>query len=527
MGHFKLSAIGATLLVFCSSSAFAQEILIKDNITGLAEAATNALNNQTAGAGGRQVLLTQHTFTGRTEITRFLQLSSSTAMPFANGFSYSVRSLNTPHAELASGTATRVSRTVYTDVTRDGDNTNLDEFTISGLILDPGTYYFTVHASDGNAYQSIAHTASAGGVEPLLAENGGVPFLAGANFHLYTQLFGIVTGGLAFETDLVQDFIPAAVDVTFSASGASLGSVGQRLAGFRSASASGEVVTRGIPFAAAGGSSDGLQLWADAGAVGLIHEATPNMVGYDGTSIIGTFGADYHLGPSLVIGAAYSRLETTSSLGNSVGEVDESGNQFTVYAQHANDSGFYANALYSYGSYQLDLERTTAAPGIANGATDAELQNFQVGIGYQPQSTGPFSVDYSATLRYSTITVDGYTETSAAAGVLAIGHVTADGVTVSAGMNVRYDGGRFQPYAGLLLERSTLDLDNVSLALVSNPATVNSGTFATDLSGVATVRLGLDYAVSDDIMLNTGYTIRTNTRGTESQQLHVGIQLQL
>ena len=172
----KLTTALAAFALMCSLPVHSQEVIIKDNISGLAEAATNSLNNQTAGAGGRQILLTQHVFTQRSQVTRFRVLSSSTAMPVANGFSYSVRSLNTPFAELFTGTATRTSRTVYTDVTLAGNNTNLDEFAIAGLTLDPGTYYFTVHASDGNAYQVAAHSASAGGVEPLLAENGGVPF---------------------------------------------------------------------------------------------------------------------------------------------------------------------------------------------------------------------------------------------------------------------------------------------------------------------------------------------------------------
>ena len=193
MQGLKITATFAACVLMYSLPVQAQEVIIKDNISGLSEAATNSLNNQTAGAGGgRQILLTQHVFTQRSQVTRFRVLSDSTAVPVANGFSYSVRSLNAPFTELFTGPVTRTSRTVYTDVTRAGNNTNLDEFAITGLTLDPGTYYFAVHASDGNAYQVVAHSASAGGVEPLLAESGGVPFLAGANFRLYTTLFAIV-----------------------------------------------------------------------------------------------------------------------------------------------------------------------------------------------------------------------------------------------------------------------------------------------------------------------------------------------
>lgn len=189
--------------------AQAQEVNIKDNITGFDSAATNSLNNQTAGAGGRQILLTQHTFAQRAQVTRFFQVSSSTTVPVANGFSYAVRSLAAPNTLLFSGTATRINRTVYPNVTLAGNNTNLDEFQITGLTLDPGTYYFTVHASDGNAYQVAAHSSLA--TEPLLAENGGVPFLAGANFHLYTSLFAILLNEEVFSR-AARNFISRRAD---------------------------------------------------------------------------------------------------------------------------------------------------------------------------------------------------------------------------------------------------------------------------------------------------------------------------
>lgn len=181
--------LGSTAIIFAifaflfSYSSQAQEFAVKDKITGFNSAASNSLNNQTAGAGGRQILLTQHTFARQTQVTRFVQLSNST-LTGANGFSYSVRALASPYAELFTGTATRTNRTVYSNVTLAGNNTNLDEFSISGLTLDPGTYWIAVHASDGNTYQVAANTGD--DPEPLLAENGGLPLSGRHKFsHVY------------------------------------------------------------------------------------------------------------------------------------------------------------------------------------------------------------------------------------------------------------------------------------------------------------------------------------------------------
>ncbi|WP_299769492.1 hypothetical protein [uncultured Pseudoteredinibacter sp.] len=109
----------------------------------------------------------------------------------ATTFEYAIRNVDAPYSLVETGSATLTSRSVYTDVTIAGNNTNLDEFTLTTSQLPPGTYYMSVHASDGNSYQSIAN--SGGAVGPLLAENGGVPFLAGANFHMYVSFFGTVT----------------------------------------------------------------------------------------------------------------------------------------------------------------------------------------------------------------------------------------------------------------------------------------------------------------------------------------------
>ncbi len=189
MFNKPLHLIALFLTFFLSQLSTAQEITLTDRITGHVLAASNSLNNQVAGAGGRQVLLTQVSITAPTIITRVRQLSNST-LTSAAAFEYAIRSVTSPFNLIETGPATLASRSAYTDVTSAGNNSNLDEFTFSTSQLSPGTYYLAVYASDGNTYQLLAN--STGPTEPLLAENGGVPFLAGANFHMFVSHFGTV-----------------------------------------------------------------------------------------------------------------------------------------------------------------------------------------------------------------------------------------------------------------------------------------------------------------------------------------------
>lgn len=172
-------------LLFSSKTLLAQGTTLFDGISGYNHAATSTLTNQVN--PGRQLLFSRITITTPTVITGSSQLSAS-PLATATTFGYSIRNDLAPHTLVESGIATLTNKSIYTNVTQGGNNTNLDEFSFNSSQLPPGSYLIGVHSTDGNAYQSVAHNAI--DIAPLLVENGGTPFFAGANFHLYVRYFG-------------------------------------------------------------------------------------------------------------------------------------------------------------------------------------------------------------------------------------------------------------------------------------------------------------------------------------------------
>lgn len=186
-------AILTFILLHTNTQAFGQEVTLEDRTTGFSAAASDSFSNQAAGSG-RLILFTEITISNPTRITKAMNVSNSTVAA-ANMYEYAIRSSTSPYGLIDSGPATRISRTSYTNVTHGGNNTNLDEFSFNSIQLQPGLYYIGVYSSDGINYDSIAHTS--GDLGPVLAENGGTPFFAPTNYHMFVSYFGIEANGNA------------------------------------------------------------------------------------------------------------------------------------------------------------------------------------------------------------------------------------------------------------------------------------------------------------------------------------------
>ena len=504
----------------------AMEFTIKDNITGFDSAATNSLNNQTAGAGGRQILLTQHTFTQQTEVTRFLQLSNST-LATANAFSYSVRELNTPFTELFTGTAIRTDRSLYSNVTIAGNDTNLDEFSIVGLTLDPGTYYFAVHASDGNTYQSAASTGLAAG--PLLAENGGLPFLAGSNFHMYTALFGRLSSAaiLAEQTNFAFNTIPVNATLISFAERTSFSNINLRLqtlkGDYSAASGYGATGTN------AGDKSptNSARLWTEGNFANLEHDVSSSISGYDGDSTSGQIGVDLAYRPDLVVGVAYGYSKTETDLDDDLGSTDITGNQISVYAQQNLGDSFFASYVYSYESYELDLERDAGSLGTAEASPDAGAQTLQASVVYEFSLNEKYQAAVEGSLRYSRIDIDSYDESGAGAGSLSVAGQDSKNTSASVGGSIRYRTGQLAPYASLSYEYNKLNFDDIDVALVQDPAQSSSQDVSDNSDNYWSLDTGLDYLINADSTFRVGLKTTIGGNDFDFQSLNLAYSLNL
>ncbi len=539
------------MMVISSNS---QEFVVKDKITGFNSAASNSLNNQTAGAGGRQILLTQYTFTQQTQVTRFVQLSNST-ITGANGFSYSVRALASPYAELATGSATRTGRTVYSNVTLSGNNTNLDEFSISGLTLEPGTYWIAVHASDGNTYQVAANTGD--DPEPLLAENGGAPFLAGTNFHMYTILYGINPFSATFDEQKTIAFntIPVNVSQVNSISSLTLALINRRLSRLQNnrfmAARAGTVTglngylddtylsqyeadpsgSSSFPDSAVGtnGSLDSdkmpgrIRVWSEGSFVSLEHGTTGSFSGYDGNLVGGQLGADIDITESVAVGLAYGRNYTDTDYVDDLGNTQSNSDHFTAFAQYVHENGFYSSLIYSYGHFDLDLDRNAGSSGTAKASTHAGAHSVQGTIGYRFPPVKAFTTSVESRLWYTNINVDGYSESNAGSGSLSVNDQNADNVSVAVGFNARYNHGNFSPYLSVFYQYNNLNPGDAAISLIQDPSLTATQQYIGNDGGSVNFDIGLDYAFGGGLTLGANYATSLSDGDLEYHGLNLAL----
>ncbi|MET1416017.1 autotransporter outer membrane beta-barrel domain-containing protein [Roseibium sp. HPY-6] len=527
---------------------------MKDKITGFNSPATNSLNNQTAGVGGRQILLTQYTFTRQTQVTRFVQLSNSTVTG-ANGFSYSVRALASPFAELTSGTATRTGSTVYSNVTLGGNNTNLDEFSISGLTLEAGTYWIAVHASDGNAYQVAANSGE--DPEPLLADSGGVPFVAGSNFHMYTILYGINPFSATFDEQksIAFNTIPVNVSQVNSISSLTLALLNRRLSRLQNnkflAARTGAVTgltgyfddtylsgyeadssgSSPFPDAALGtnGSLDSaerpgrIRVWSEGSFVSIEHGTTGSFDGYDGTLIGGHLGADIDITESLAVGLAYGRNYTDTDYVDDLGNTQSNSDHFSAFAQYIHENGFYSNLIYSYGHFDLDLDRNAGTSGAAKASTHAGAHSVQGTVGYRFPPVKAFTTSVESRLWYTNINVDGYSESNAGSGSLSVDEQNADNVSVAVGFNARYNHGNFSPYLSVFYQYNNLDLGDATISLLQDPSLTATQQYIGNDGGSVNLDIGLDYAFGGGLSLGANYATSLSDGDLEYHGLNLAL----
>nr|WP_319387134.1 autotransporter outer membrane beta-barrel domain-containing protein [uncultured Roseibium sp.] len=465
-----------------------------------------------------------------------MQLSNST-LTGANGFSYSVRALASPYAELFTGTATRTNRTVYSNVTLSGNNTNLDEFSISGLTLDPGTYWIAVHASDGNTYQVAANTGD--DPEPLLAENGGLPFLAGTNFHMYTTLYGIALFSATFDEqkNIAFNTIPANVSQVNSISSLTLSLLNRRLSRLQNekylaardgaiASPNGyfdetylsqyaepssgnttfpdtAIGTNGNPGAA--NMPGRIRVWSEGSFVSIDQGSTGSFSGYDGNLAGGQLGADIDITNSIALGVAYGRNYTDTDYVDDLGNTQSNSDHFSAFAQYINENGFFSSLVYTYGHFDLDLDRNAGSSGTAKASTNAGAHTVQGTIGYRFPSVKAFTTRVESRLWYTNINVDGYTEGNAGSGSLSVDQQNSDSVSVSVGFNTRYNHGNFSPYVSVFYQYSNLDLGNATVSLIQDPSLTATQQYVGNDGGSVNFDVGLDYAFGGGLTVGANY----------------------
>ena len=175
-------------------------------------------------------------------------------------------------------------------------------------------------------------------------------------------------------------------------------------------------------------------LYMDGGAAFGSQNSSINQTGYNFTLGGFTLGADYRLRDNLLVGLATGYSNTGAGFYGSGGSVNANTVPFNAYA------AYFPGSLYAYGSlgYALnlyDLNRGINFNGIgrsASSSTTGNQFNLYGETGYDLKLSR-FILTPSATLSYSTLWVDGFTEQGAGALNLKVGSQNANSVQTGLG----------------------------------------------------------------------------------------------
>jgi outer membrane autotransporter protein len=162
-------------------------------------------------------------------------------------------------------------------------------------------------------------------------------------------------------------------------------------------------------------------------------ESTSIARGTDFTTEGITTGADYRLGDHAAVGVTAGYANTSNDgLGNGAVKIDSG--KLGLYGTVFSD-GFFLNSVLGGGLNSYDTRRDTLG-GNARGDTDGTDYNALLGTGYTYRKGG-LSVGPIASLRYSSVGIDSFTERGSLA-PLKISEQSEDSLKSTAGMQASY-----------------------------------------------------------------------------------------
>jgi autotransporter-associated beta strand protein len=144
-------------------------------------------------------------------------------------------------------------------------------------------------------------------------------------------------------------------------------------------------------------------------------------------------GGDYRVNRHLVVGAAIGYANTSADLSRG-GNLDIDSGKGSLYGT-LYDGDFYLNAIAGGGYGSFDTKRRTLG-GFARGETDATDFNGLLGTGYDFH-LGGLTVGPVASIQYSTVGIDGFTERGAL-GAMRIEAQSQDSLKSAVGLKAAY-----------------------------------------------------------------------------------------
>jgi filamentous hemagglutinin len=220
-------------------------------------------------------------------------------------------------------------------------------------------------------------------------------------------------------------------------------------------------------------------------------------------------GIEKRLDTKLTIGFAASMLETNQTFTGGLGSMDITGIAFSAYGSYVT-SEFWADVLYSLGSFDLDSTRNATGFPVANGSTTATTNMLQFNAGYTHRDAeygfvyGPFvGVDWMR------MNVDSYSETGGGIGALAYADRTADSLVARAGYSFSStfatSFAKITPQIRIAYERQNIQSSSTAVSLINQPFSVSSNGQAPGADYML-VGAGVNFAFTHNFGLLLSYT---------------------
>jgi outer membrane autotransporter protein len=219
-------------------------------------------------------------------------------------------------------------------------------------------------------------------------------------------------------------------------------------------------------------------------------------------------GAEVHVTPNVAIGFALNWLESRQTFANNVGSMKMDGYALSAYTSYVKQA-FWADLLYSFGSYDLETNRNPIGFGTARGNTDAYTNTVQFNTGwnfrFQNNSlvTGPF-----IGLDYTNVSIDAYGENGGGLAALAYNKRNVDSLVSRIGWSVskfvKTDFAVITAQARLSYERQNMKNNSgTAVSLLNQPFVVGSNgqTFGQDYM-VAGAGLNFQFTPNLGLLLN-------------------------
>ena len=242
-----------------------------------------------------------------------------------------------------------------------------------------------------------------------------------------------------------------------------------------------------------------------------------------GVSVAG--GANYRMSETFTFGLAASvgNQNIDPSIG---GRIDGNTVLFSGYAM-ANFGGFYASAIASGGSTNLEIARDInfgASIRTERGETDADHLAGELNVGYvfkgETVTHGPF-----VGVVWQEVTVGQYAEDAITSTAMNFNEFTRESMVTRAGWQLKADMGAIQPYARVAWNSE----DETGRTLVNAGSNSMGGRFALDGFGPAedwtSADLGLGFTFSERFGGHVTYSGRFGDDVVDRESLSVGLTL--